>query len=102
MVRQTSLLDLLENEEKVLADMGYIGEIQIITPIKGKNLDVDQKAYNRFLGSIRWVVEHVLRRIKIFKCVNVKWRHWRELHCVVFYVICEIVNIDFEFRPVRK
>lgn len=101
--RLGGLLDLLLDHEFVLADKGYIGEFKIITPFKGKpvNLLPVQLEINLWLGSIRWLVEHILLRIKTFRCVNIKWRHWRDLHGLVFFVICEIVNIDLFFRPAR-
>lgn len=102
MTRAGGLLELLEDDELVLADKGYIGEIQIITPVKGKNLSDFDKQWNRTVGSMRWMVEHVLCRIKVFKAVNEKWRYWRDLHFIVFFVICEIVNIDIMYRPMRK
>jgi hypothetical protein len=102
--RLFGILTMLMAGEFILADKGYIGEWQIITPFKGKShqLTVMEKEVNLWLGSIRWIVEHVLLRIKNFHCVNIKWRHARELHSTVFFVICEIVNIDMYFRPVRK
>jgi hypothetical protein len=71
------------------------------TPFKGK-LTETEKAINHFLGSRRWIVEHIIGRIKNFNCLGHKWRHSRTLHKYVFYVIAEIVNIDLHFRSVRK
>ncbi len=52
--------------------------------------------------SRRWIVENVIRRIKAFNVTSHKWRHDRDLHKYVFPVVCEIVNIDMHYRPVRK
>ena len=102
MTRLTDLLFNITDEEFILADKGYIGEFQIITPFKGKNLSDAEKECNWWLSSIRWLVEHIIAHLKIFKCLHDVWRHDRDLHGIVFYVICEIVNIDMYYRPARK
>jgi hypothetical protein len=101
LARKSGVLDLLGENEFILADKGYVGHFCIITPFKGE-LTEAEKAINHFLGSRRWIVEHIIKRIKNFNCLRQKWRHSRTLHKYVFYVITEIVNIDLHFRPVRK
>jgi hypothetical protein len=104
MTRMGGLLDLLADHEFVMADKGYIGEFKIITPFKGRphQLLPVQLFWNNYIGSMRWIVEHIIGRLKIFRIINTQYRHWRELHGIVFHVICEIVNIDLYFRPARK
>ncbi|MBD2649977.1 IS5 family transposase [Nostoc foliaceum] len=67
---------------KVIADKGYQGIAKIHqlseTPIKkpkGKKLTKEQKKYNRELNRLRIVVEHVNRRLKIFKILSDKYRN---------------------------
>lgn len=62
---------------KVIADKGYQGINKIHqlseTPIKkpkGKKLTKEQKKYNRELNRLRITVEHVNRRLKIFKILS--------------------------------
>ncbi len=67
---------------KVIADKGYQGIAKIHelseTPIKkpkaGK-LTKEQKKYNRELNRLRIVVEHVNRRMKIFKILSYRYRN---------------------------
>ena len=101
LTRMAGLLHEIRDDEFILADKGYIGEFKIITPFRGRYLMEVQRVINYWLGSVRWLVEHVLLRIKTFRCANEKWRHWRNLHRIVFFVTCEIVNIDMYFRPAR-
>jgi transposase len=67
---------------KVIADKGYQGITKIHqlseTPIKkskGKKLTTDQKKYNRELNRLRITVEHVNRRLKIFKILSDRYRN---------------------------
>jgi hypothetical protein len=67
---------------KVIADKGYQGitkihqltEIPIKKP-KGKKLTKEQKKYNRELNRLRITVEHVNRRLKIFKILDYRYRN---------------------------
>ncbi|MBD2247055.1 IS5 family transposase [Nostoc sp. FACHB-888] len=67
---------------KVIADKDYQGIAKIHqlseTPIKkpkGKKLTKEQKKYNRELNRLRIVVEHVNRRLKIFKILSDRYRN---------------------------
>jgi hypothetical protein len=67
---------------KVIADKGYQGITKIHqlseTPIKkpkGKKLTKEQKKYNRELNRLRITVEHVNRRLKIFKILDYRYRN---------------------------
>ncbi|QFS52259.1 IS5 family transposase [Nostoc sphaeroides] len=67
---------------KVIADKGYQGISKIHqlseTPIKkpkAKKLTKEQKKYNRELNRLRIVVEHVNRRLKIFKILSDRYRN---------------------------
>jgi transposase len=67
---------------KVIADKGYQGIAKIHqlseTPIKkskGKKLTKEQKKYNRELNRLRIVIEHVNRRLKIFKILSDRYRN---------------------------
>ena len=67
---------------KVIADKGYQGITKIHqlseTPIKkpkGKKLTKDMKQHNRELNRLRIVVEHVNRRLKIFKILSNQYRN---------------------------
>ena len=67
---------------KVIADKGYQGIAKIHklseTPIKkpkGEKLTKAQKKYNRQLNRLRIVVEHVNRRLKIFKILSYRYRN---------------------------
>ena len=67
---------------KVIGDKGYQGIAKLHnlseTPIKKskkKKLTKDQKKYNRQLNRLRIAVEHVNRRLKIFKILSYPYRN---------------------------
>lgn len=67
---------------KVMADKGYQGIAKIHkfseTPIKkkkGKKLTKEEKKYNRQLNRLRITVEHINRRLKIFKILSYPYRN---------------------------
>jgi hypothetical protein len=67
---------------KIIADKGYQGIAKIHelseTPIKkprGGKLTKEQKQYNRQLNRLRIVVEHINRRLKIFKILSYRYRN---------------------------
>lgn len=101
MARMSGIINALENNEFILADKGYIGEHIFVTPFRDPQNDVEE-AFNSALGSHRIIVENVLLRVKIFNSMSYKWRHELYLHPIVFTVICNIVNIDMLFCPVRQ
>ncbi len=66
----------------MIADKGYQGIAKVHelseTPIKkprGGKLTKDQKQYNRQLNRLRVVVEHVNRRLKIFRILSERYRN---------------------------
>jgi hypothetical protein len=95
------ILQGLFPQEFILGDMGYIGNWRIITPFK-QPCTIQERILNAILSARRWIVEHVLARFKSFHCLSTKWRHDREMHGFVFFVLAEIINIDMLYSPVRQ
>ena len=67
---------------RVIADKGYQGITKFHenseTPIKkprGEKLTKEQKKYNRQLNRLRIAVEHINRRLKIFKILSYRYRN---------------------------
>jgi hypothetical protein len=102
MLRESGLLTLLHHNVFILADPGYNGESQIITPSKpSQAFTPDQKLVNKLLNGHRALVENIRSRLKNWRCLSVPWRHSLHLHPAVFWLICQITNIDLFFRPIR-
>lgn len=89
-----------------LKDKGYQG-IQKLHELsqtphkkpKGKELNQKQKKENRDLASIRIVVEHVYRALKIFRILSERYRNRRKRFSLRFNLIANIYNYELSFSP---
>lgn len=87
---------------KVIADKGYQGIVKFHqlskTPIKkkkGKKLTQDEKIYNRELNRLRVKVEHINRRLKIFKILSYPYRNRGKRFGLRANLIAGIHNYDW-------
>ena len=87
---------------KVIADKGYQGIAKIHqlseTPIKkkkGKKLTQEEKIYNRQLNRLRVTVEHINRRLKIFKILSYPYRNRGKRFGLRANLIAGIYNYDW-------
>jgi hypothetical protein len=90
---------------KVIADKGYQGIAKIHglseTPIKkkkGKKLTKEEKQYNRLLNRLRVVVEHVNRRLKIFRILSSTYRNRHRRFGLRANLIAGIYNYELEVK----
>lgn len=86
--------------KEILADKGYQG-IQKIhekadVPYKrrrGQKLSKEQKKFNHRLSSDRIAVEHMIRRLKIFRILSCRYRNRRKRFGLRVNLIASIVNM---------
>jgi DDE superfamily endonuclease len=96
--RRSSLLQL-ENGEKTVCDLGYIGQDhQIITPLP--NTTLANVFQNKMMSHLRQNVERMNNRIKIFRAAR-EWRGRRNNHWKVFHAISYITNLELEATPLN-
>jgi IS5 family transposase len=95
-----SQIDLGEKTE-ILADKGYQGIKKIHdrsrTPIKKarkKSLSKEQKKFNNQLAKERIIVEHVHRRLKIFRILSSRYRNRRRRFGLRINLIAGIYNYE--------
>ena len=86
---------------KIIADKGYQGIAKIHelskTPIKkprNEKLTKEQKQYNRQLNRLRIAVEHVNRRLKIFKILSYPYRNRHKRFGLRSNLIAGIYNYE--------
>lgn len=86
---------------KVIADKGYQGIAKLHkmseTPIKksqGKKLTKDQKKSNRQLNRLRVAIEHINRRLKIFKILSYPYRNRQRRFGLRANLIAGIYNYE--------
>jgi IS5 family transposase len=94
---------------KMIADKGYQGIAKIHklseTPIKrkkGKKLSKEEKQYNRLLNRLRVVVEHVNRRLKIFRILSSTYRNRHRRFGLRANLIAGIYNYELETKVEMK
>jgi IS5 family transposase len=91
----------IEKKTELLADKGYQGIKKIHshsrTPIKKtkkKPLNKEQKQFNKQLAKERIVVEHVHRRLKIFRILSSRYRNRRRRFGLRINLIAGIYNYE--------
>ncbi len=103
---KNSILDALGKNVKILADSGYQGiknihensEIPIKKP-KDRELTDEEKQYNKELSQRRIFIEHVNRRIKIFRICKEVYRNKRKRMELRIKLIAAIYNLLSPLKP---
>jgi len=88
----------------LVADKGFQGLCVIHSasfvpfkkPRKG-TLAVEQKVFNSNLSKFRMFIEHVNRRIKRFKILQIRYRNKQRNHLLCVSLICGINNYELQF-----
>lgn len=90
-------------EQLCLADKGYQGLVKLhsssSTPTKKPRkakLAPCERQHNRLLARLRIVVEHVNRRLKIFRILAERYRNRRRRFSLRFNLIAAILNFELE------
>lgn len=88
-------------EQLCLADKGYQGLVKVhansVTPTRKPRkakLDQCERQHNRLLARLRIVVEHVNRRLKIFRILAERYRNRRRRFSLRFNLIAAILNFE--------
>jgi transposase len=88
-------------EQLCLADKGYQGIAKLhassCTPTKKPRkakLDSFERQHNRLLARLRVVVEHVNRRLKVFRILAERYRNRRKRFGLRFNLIAAILNSE--------
>jgi IS5 family transposase len=86
---------------ELLADKGYQGIAKIhtnsrtpIKKVKGKSLSKEQKDFNKQLAKERIVVEHVHKKLKIFRILSSRYRNRRKRFGLRLNLIAGIYNYE--------
>lgn len=91
----------LASETELLADSGYQGVAKFHpecrTPFKrwrGKPLTQEQSKHNAQLAKERILVEHVIRKLKVFRILKETYRHRRRRFGLRLNLIAALYNHD--------
>lgn len=83
-------------EQQFVGDKAYVGAPGTITPTKkprGRELTVEQKEENKQISRQRIFIEHLIRRLKIFRIAADKFRLNSENYQTVILTICGLVRL---------
>lgn len=91
----------LNSQVRVKADSGYQGIAKVHPQSevphkrsKRKPLTREQKAYNRSVSSERVYVEHVIRKLKVFRILAERYRNRRKRFSLRVNLIAAILNYE--------
>jgi hypothetical protein len=93
------------DSQEFVGDKAYVGASQTTTPCKkpkGKELTPQQKQENQQLSRQRIFIEHLIRRLKIFRIAADKFRLNPQNYETVILTICGLVRLrlgTFSFPP---
>jgi len=88
--------DNLDSEQDFLGDKAYVGADRTTTPIKKpkkRELTDSQKDENREISKQRIFVEHLIRRLKIFRILSDRYRLRRTSYRAVIAGVCGLVRL---------
>jgi IS5 family transposase len=95
----------LNAKTELIADSGFQGvkklHMNSRTPFKGSKkhpLTTEQKAFNRKLASERIVVEHVIRRLKVFRVLKEVYRHRQRRFGLRAHLLAGLYNADLAVK----
>lgn len=88
-------------ETEMIVDTGYQGIQKIHTktrkPQKGskkKPLTQEEKKINQQISSVRVAVEHVIRKVKVFRIMAERYRNRRKRFALRLNLICAFYNFE--------
>lgn len=103
LLKQSRCSHKLHKNIELLADSGYQGVAKIHansrTPYKrwrGKTLSPQQLDHNRTLAKARICVEHVIRKLKVFRILKETYRHRRRRFALRLILIAVLYNFDLD------
>ena len=64
---------------------------------KNGELTAEQKTFNSNLSKFRMLIEHVNRRIKRFKILQIRYRNKQRKHLLRVSLLCGIYNYELRF-----
>lgn len=85
-----------DSAQKFKGDKAYIGEKNVATPHKkpkNRELSKTQKQENKAFSSSRIIIEHLIRRVKIFQIAAQRFRLRPQTYQQVIFTVCGLVRL---------
>ncbi|CAF2941950.1 unnamed protein product [Rotaria sp. Silwood2] len=107
-LRESGLLEHVNDSVQIIADKGYIGEEYVVTPRKkphGRELTDEDKNFNRDINSARAAIENIDQRLKTYSILGSVYRGAiDDLHKItkIAQVVSALCNMNLNKHPIRK
>ncbi|CAF2959897.1 unnamed protein product [Rotaria sp. Silwood2] len=107
-LRESGLLEHVNNAVQIIADKGYIGEEYVITPKKkphARELIDEDKDLNHDINSTRVAIENINQRLKIDVILGGIYRGTiDDFHKAtkIEQVVCILCNLNLIKHPIRR
>jgi hypothetical protein len=100
-ILRDTILSQLQDNEKLIADKGYLNEKKCITPPKGRmnQLTVEEKLERRKVTHIRQVNERVIGRLKMWGCFNKRWQSNWKMNKLCCHVAAKLTQLELYVYP---
>ncbi|CAF2014402.1 unnamed protein product [Rotaria magnacalcarata] len=107
-LRESGLLEHVNDSVQIIADKAYVGEEFVITP-KGKSyrreLTTEDKSYNYDINRARAAIEIINQRIKTYAILGSIYRgtiNDFDKITKISQVVCALCNLNLVKHPIRK
>ncbi|CAF3121603.1 unnamed protein product [Rotaria sp. Silwood2] len=107
-LRESGLLEHIEEHVQIIADKGYIGEQYVITSRKkprGGELTAEDKDFNRSISSARAAIENINQRIKNYAILGSIYRGaYDDFDKItrIAHVVSALCNLKLSKHPIRN
>ncbi|CAF1550003.1 unnamed protein product [Rotaria sordida] len=107
-LRDSGLLEHVNDSVQIIADKGCIGEDYVITPGKkphGRELSDEDKNFNRDINSARAAIENINQRLKTYAIIGGVYRGAIddfEKTTKIVQVVAALCNMNLDKHPIRK
>ncbi|CAF1634522.1 unnamed protein product, partial [Didymodactylos carnosus] len=107
-LRDSGLLEHVNDSVQIIADKGYIGEEYVVTPRKkprGRELSDEDKSFNRDINSARAAIENINQRLKTYAILGSVYRGAiDDFHKItkIVQVVSALCNMNLNKHPIRK
>ncbi|CAF1387764.1 unnamed protein product [Rotaria sordida] len=107
-LRESDLLEPVEESVQIIGDKGYIGEEYVVTPRKkprGRELTQEDKDFNRDINSARAAIENINQRLKTYSILGGVYRGpVDDFHKItkIIQVVAALCNLNLNKHFIRR
>jgi len=107
-LRESGLLEHVNDSVQIIADKAYVGEEYVVTPKKKPHrgeLTTEEKNFNYEINSARAAIENINQRIKTYAIIGSIYRGAIDdidKITKISQVVCALCNLNLIKHPIRK